>query len=274
MNKEKAVLITTTAITAITLGTVVFASASAAAANGRNKQRDVNVQKISWHTPDEFKEADTVVKYDVTVNEAEYQFNPDAYIHTVDDNLTNYAVPLLKDWSNVSQTFTDYEAPDISSNNKTYMRFQNLGYNTGNKQSALSRGAYAYTGDYQMRMVDGRYLVALGTYYTSTIGQYVDIMLEDGTVLPCILGDVKSDTHTDETRRYQKWDKSVLEFIVDSPIITHGADKYDYFHAVTGLNGNFSDVGAFSSKVKTIRVYDKVFPIRMGDTTNDNPDLY
>lgn len=268
MNRKEKIIVIAGALAV--LGT--FSTAGYVMAGTRDNDKAVDVVNITWHVPDEFKEADTVVEYTAEVDEPEYQFNPEAYIRTNDDNLINYAA---KGWTNVSDNYVDYEAPNIEYNSKTYMRFQKFGYNEGNRQSALSRGSYAYTGDYDCRMVDGRYLIALGTYYTDTIGQYVDILLEDGTVIPCMLGDVKADTHTDENHQYQKWDKSVMEFIVDSPNTTGGKEHdYDYFRETTGINNSFTEVPEFESRVVGIRVYDKVFDYVLGDTSNDNPDVY
>ncbi|MBR4315031.1 MAG: hypothetical protein IKP66_09000, partial [Lachnospiraceae bacterium] len=68
-------------------------------------------------------------------------------------------------------------------------------------------------------MSEGRYCIAVGSFYTTQIGQKIDLVLTNGTVIKCILGDCKSDEHTDETHRYHAIDGSVAEFIVD----------YDYF---------------------------------------------
>lgn len=73
---------------------------------------------------------------------------------------------------------------------------------------------------------DGRYLVAVGTYFANNIGDKIDILFDDGTILKCVVGDFKADRHTDETHRYYKGyldedgafhqgDGSVLEFILD-----------------------------------------------------------
>lgn len=74
---------------------------------------------------------------------------------------------------------------------------------------------YAYTGSEGIRKVENRYCIALGSYFTSTIGQYVDIVLANGTIIPCILGDQKSDKHTDSNHIAHKTDGSIVEFIVD-----------------------------------------------------------
>jgi hypothetical protein len=74
---------------------------------------------------------------------------------------------------------------------------------------------YAYTGDDGIRMVNGRYCIALGSYFVTRIGQYVDIVLSNGTIIPCILGDQKADHHTGSLHVAHSTDSSVVEFIVD-----------------------------------------------------------
>ena len=78
---------------------------------------------------------------------------------------------------------------------------------------------YAYTAEDGIRMVDGRYCIALGSYFTTTIGQYIDIVLANGTVIPCILGDQKADAHTDSLHVAHSTDSSVVEFIVDKKVL-------------------------------------------------------
>ena len=68
-------------------------------------------------------------------------------------------------------------------------------------------------------MVEGRYCIALGSYFTTTIGQYIDIVLANGTVIPCILGDQKADAHTDSLHVAHRTDGSVVEFIVDKKVL-------------------------------------------------------
>lgn len=95
---------------------------------------------------------------------------------------------------------------------KTYESYTCIN-NTSSAQYALQQEAY--TGDYGIRMVDGRYCVAMGTYWTTEIGTCMDIYLESGEVIPVILGDLKQNIHTDETNRYGLTNHDVLEFIVD-----------------------------------------------------------
>ena len=73
----------------------------------------------------------------------------------------------------------------------------------------------AYTGNYGIRQVNGRYCIAVGSAYTTKIGQYIDLVLEDGTIIPCILADCKADIHTDSNNICTS-DGSLAEFIVDT----------------------------------------------------------
>ena len=77
---------------------------------------------------------------------------------------------------------------------------------------------YAHTGPMGIRVVDGRFCIALGSHFTTTIGQYVDVILENGITIPCILGDQKSDRHTDALHIAHRWDGSIVEFIIDSKV--------------------------------------------------------
>ena len=95
---------------------------------------------------------------------------------------------------------------------KSYESYKSI-TNTSSPQYALQQEAY--TGDYGIRMVDGRYCVAMGSYWATEIGTKMDVTLETGEVIPVILGDNKQDIHTDSTHKYGLDNHDVLEFIVD-----------------------------------------------------------
>lgn len=63
--------------------------------------------------------------------------------------------------------------------------------------------------------VDGRYCIAVGSYYTQSIGTYIDVVMENGSTLHCILGECKRNRDTDCTNR-QNPNGSVIEFIVNT----------------------------------------------------------
>lgn len=99
-----------------------------------------------------------------------------------------------------------------------------------------------------LRKYKGRYLIALGSYYTKTIGTYVDLIMEDGTVIKCILGDQKANKDTDSKNQIHN-DGSLVEFLVDRSAIPY---KVKY-------HGDTSYVDkSFNQKVTYIKVYKKI----------------
>ena len=50
-----------------------------------------------------------------------------------------------------------------------------------------------------LRKINDRYVIAVGTAVGGHIGTYVDLILENGVVIPCVIGDYKAAIHTDAT---------------------------------------------------------------------------
>lgn len=109
---------------------------------------------------------------------------------------------------------------------------------------------YAYTGEDGFRMVEDRYCVALGSYFTTRIGQYVDIVLQNGFVIKAILGDQKADKHTDSKHIAHKTDGSIAEFIVD---------KHEISPYTKDLGSVSRSHENWNSPVVKIIVYDRNF---------------
>lgn len=139
-------------------------------------------------------------------------------------------------------SYTVYNDKDGDSSVKSWMDYRSITSVTSD-QYALQQEAY--TGEHGIRMVDGRYCIAVGSHYASSIGTKIDVVLENGTVLQCILGDQKADKDTDSTHSYHVSDGSYVEFIVDKGVLEHSAKK----------SGNISSISGFEGKVVEIRVY-------------------
>ena len=84
---------------------------------------------------------------------------------------------------------------------------------------------YAYTEPNGIRAIEDRYCIALGSYFTTEIGQYIDVVLENGTVIECILGDQKADRHTDDKHIAHLTDGSVVEFIIDKDVMNDRVEE-------------------------------------------------
>lgn len=135
--------------------------------------------------------------------------------------------------------YTKMEVPKHN-NFKSYMGYQSITCRTS-KQYKLQQKAK--TGKFGIRTVEGRYLIAMGTYYTKNVGDKFDIKLSDGTVIKCMIGDIKSDKHTDAKKQKQKYDGSIIEFITDPAKMPSTVKRA----------GSYSVCKKFSGSVKEIR---------------------
>jgi len=108
---------------------------------------------------------------------------------------------------------------------RTYMDYRSV-HTVSSDQYKLLYSDLCYTNpDNGLRMVGDRYCVAVGTHYAYKIGTKINVVMANGSTVKCILGDVKADEHTDPTHRYQRWDGSVVECIIDGEIF-HDISQY------------------------------------------------
>lgn len=113
-----------------------------------------------------------------------------------------------------------------------------------NKRSRQYRlkASYILDPDTGIYMVDDRYCVALGSYYTTEIGTKVDVVLDSGNIIPCILAECKSDAHTDATHR-QNPNGSVVEFIVRTQSLSRTVRRMgDCSYAKEDWGGNVASI--------------------------------
>ena len=96
---------------------------------------------------------------------------------------------------------------------KSYMPYTAI---TNKKSKQYKLQQIASTGAYGIRTVNGRFLCAIGTAFNAEVGTYIDLILEDGFVISCIVGDVKSPRHTDSSNMITMHNGCVSEFIIDS----------------------------------------------------------
>lgn len=139
--------------------------------------------------------------------------------------------------------YTDYSVPNYSGY-KSWMDYGTITMD-GSKQKIL-QSEYAYTGNYGIRQINGRYCVAIGSYFTTEVGTYFDLILENGEVIPCILADRKDDSDTDSDNIFTSDNGCATEFVVDEEALKYSALN----------NGDISSCcEEWDSPVKTIRIY-------------------
>ena len=128
--------------------------------------------------------------------------------------------------------------------NKSYMDYRTI--TSRNSPQYKLQHYYATTDVTGVRVVDGRYCVALGSYYTHDVGRYVDVVLYNGTVLPCIVGDCKANRDTLYNNSVGA-NGGVCEFIVHTQSLPRMVKRM----------GDCSYIDGWNAKVKEIRILNK-----------------
>ena len=110
-------------------------------------------------------------------------------------------------------TCTEYKIPEYSGF-KSFMTYKKFGKKTAQYELQLS----AITDEYGFRKVDDYYMVAIGSHFNTSVGQRVDLVLENGEVIQCVVGDHKAKKDTDSANIFTK-NNCMSEFIVDAKIL-------------------------------------------------------
>lgn len=151
---------------------------------------------------------------------------------------------VCKDYiSNDRPKYKTFEVPE-NSGFKSFMSYKCI----TSKSSDQYKLQYnkAYTGTYGIRQVNGRYCVAIGSYFTSEIGTKFDLVLKNGTIIPCVLADQKANTDTDSMNVVTRHNGCVSEFVVDDNVLHNKARQMG---DISYCNKNWK------SPVTTIRIY-------------------
>ncbi len=144
------------------------------------------------------------------------------------------------------ENFVMYSAP-ATEGFKSYMDYRTITDETSLQYKLQNE--YAYTDkESGIRMVGDRYCIALGSYFTTEIGQYVDLILGNSTIIPCILADQKDDAHTDDMNAVTIESDCVSEFIVDSNVLPNMVRLY-------GDVSRYDE--SWEARVTQVQVYDK-----------------
>lgn len=144
-------------------------------------------------------------------------------------------------------TYTDYDVPSDKLF-KSYMDARHITNKNSQQYRLKSEYILDETGIYK---VDNRFCCALGSYYTTQVGTYFDIVMKSGEIIPCILADCKADEHTDNLGQYTISNDSIVEFVVDtSTLIPNISNRW-------GNTGDVSSLGSiFDGEISYIRIYE------------------
>ena len=138
---------------------------------------------------------------------------------------------------------TIYELPDNNdyTGKKCYISYTAI---TDKTSSQYELQTAACTDLDAFRLLDNRYLVSVGTYFNAPCGTYIDLILENGTEIPCIVGEIKPDELT--AAKVYSANGCASAFIVDA-----AETKADLWGDVSYLYDEWQ------SKVSAVRVYNK-----------------
>ena len=138
------------------------------------------------------------------------------------------------------------EIPDEDTSFKSYMSYNTI---TNKKSTQYKMQQEAWTDEYGLRRYGDAYMVAMGTFYAQSCGEYFNITLESGESFLVVTGDIKSDKHTDDRNMYSpvyidgkmKY-ANILEFIVDTSAMSRSVRR----------SGNIGTIDYFSGQIKSI----------------------
>ena len=139
------------------------------------------------------------------------------------------------------------EIPDCDTSFKAYMDYSCITDNTTIQWELQQK---AYTNEYGLRKIGTDYCVAVGSYYSETVGERFKITLENDNEFTVIISDLKKDEHTDSSNRYSPvydengefYSANVLEFIVDT----------DQLHSMVTTLGTVSYYDEFEGNIVSI----------------------
>jgi hypothetical protein len=140
-----------------------------------------------------------------------------------------------------------YELPDNDTDFKTYMSWRAI-TNTRSAQYKLQQEAW--TDENGLRKVGDDYCIAVGTFYSRTVGERFKITLSSGTEFTAIVGDIKADRCTDSKNMYTPVynergkiiSANVIEFIVDTSSLPREVRRAGTVGALDGFAGNIKTI--------------------------------
>jgi len=116
---------------------------------------------------------------------------------------------------------------------KSYMDYRTI---TSKSSDQYKFQQECWTDEDGLRRYEHYYVVAMGTYYSSTVGDKFRIDLDNGNTIEVVIGDIKDDKHTESTNRFISHNGNIVEFIVDSRKLSSLVKKMGDVSYVNGID--------------------------------------
>ena len=135
------------------------------------------------------------------------------------------------------------DVPSGDTSFKAYMDYRTIA-DTDTPQYELQQHCWTDCDGFRRQTDD--YVIALGSYYGTEIGDRFEITLDTGTKFTAILGDQKANRDTDPNHQYTPVSdenmKNVIEFIVDTQKISRTSRQLGDMSNSYGFSGNITSI--------------------------------
>ena len=188
--------------------------------------------------------------YGVAAEQAEVQEKveenvvEEAIVETIEPMLsepnsqTTVESEVIDEYFDDAHTTGNYQVPSINTNFKSYTYYALL--NKSSIQWKLQE--IAYTDENGLRKIENYYLAAMGSYYSTTIGDMFRLTTDTGAVFDIILCDAKDDRHTDARHMYTKSNNCMVEFYVDTTVLNGTIKRMGSIGVLPQFNGSIVKV--------------------------------
>lgn len=151
--------------------------------------------------------------------------------------------------SALTATYTEMGVPKgINTSFKTYMDYRAITSKSSPQYKWIQRwgwsdgiGFMRANGERDLGITDDYYMIALGSYYGTTIGTKYRITTDTGRKFYGVLCDQKDDRHTNSTHQYAR-NNDIIEFIVDTRCLDGTVRRMGSANVYMPLNGNVAKI--------------------------------
>lgn len=151
-----------------------------------------------------------------------------------------------------SVTYTALSVPNINSSFKTWMPYQIWEENNATNSTQYkffkkwgwvdNQGFVRCSAERDLGIEDDYYMVALGSYYGTSLGTKYKITLDTGNVFYAILGEFKANIHTNSTHQYSPRNNDVVEFVIDETTLNPTVKSAGSANVYMPLNGKVAKI--------------------------------
>lgn len=146
-------------------------------------------------------------------------------------------------------TYTSLGVPNINSYMKTWMHYEKITSVNSPQYKFVrkwgwtdSEGFMRCNGEHDLGITDDYYLIALGSYYGTTIGTKYRITTNTGNVFYGALAECKANIHTNSTNQYVIKNHNIVEFLINENMLNKNVKRDGSANVYMPLNGAITKI--------------------------------